>query len=65
MIIDATTPARFRGNAGRRAERHDPEHHLVLPADGLQVSGGGSTIRGLVINRFSGNAIAISGPAAT
>ena len=31
-------------------------------ADGLQISGGGTTIRGLVINRFNSNAIAISGP---
>ncbi|MCA8996326.1 MAG: Ig-like domain-containing protein, partial [Planctomycetaceae bacterium] len=56
VVIDGTTQPGFTGtpiielNGGNAA----------VGTDGLRVSAGGTTIRGLVINRFEGNAILIT-----
>jgi len=55
-IIDATTQPGFAGSPVLEL-RGDA---IVAVANGLNVTGGGTTIRGLVINRFTGDGIALA-----
>ncbi|MBC8876496.1 MAG: cadherin domain-containing protein [Planctomycetes bacterium] len=56
VIIDATTQSGYGGSP-----IIEIDGSLTTGADGLLITGGDSTIRGLVINRFDGDGIHLSG----
>ena len=57
-----TAPATIDGTTQLPAASVELDGQATLFAVGLTVAGGNSTIRGLVINRFGGAAIVLSGP---
>jgi CSLREA domain-containing protein len=60
VIIDGRTQPGFAGLP--LIELNGASAGVGANADGLKITGGGSTIRGLAINRFGGAGIELSGP---
>ena len=58
LIIDGTTQP---GYAGEPLIEIRGDGIVAANTNGLNVTGGGSTIRGLIINRFTGHGISLSG----
>ena len=59
VVLDATTQPGYAGTP--LIELSGADAGTASSVSGFSVSAGGSTIRGFVINRFSGNGIAITG----